>query len=364
MNILNITTITGLRGGDIQMHTVYQLLKSYPDLNQFILCPEDSDLYKMNGKIDSHFIPYNKKNKIFSAIQPIIKTVKEKKIDIVHIHDSSALSAVLLAALFFPANVKIILSRKRDKPIKKNFLGKIKYGNKKIVKIVCVSNAVAAIFKFVVKDQSKITTIYDGIDVQKFTKNQSKNLIHQALGLSNDTKIVGNVAALEKQKDILTFVAAAAYVKEKGTFPNVKFVVIGEGKERAKIEAYIQERKLENDVFLLGFKKNVHELLPEFNVFMMSSISEGLPLTIYEAFACQIPVISTKAGGVPEAVIDRFSGLTSEIKDFESLGEKLIEILTNESLKQTMVKNAFQLVQEKFDLPVLRENYYQLYKTL
>lgn len=364
MNILNITTITGLRGGDIQMHTIYGLLKSYDDLNQFILCPSDSDLFKMYGGEDKNFIPYKKSNKIFSAIRPIIRAVKEKKIDLVHVHDSSALTAALLASRSFPKDVKIMLSRKRDKKIKRNFLGKLKYGNNRISKIVCVSNAVASIFDHVISDKSKVVTIYDGIDVQKFAGNTSKNLIHQELGFSDEIKIIGNVAALENQKDIITFVDAAAIAKQNPAAQNLKFVVIGEGKERENIEKHIAEKNLQNDVFLLGFRKNVSELLPEFDVFMMSSISERLPLTIYEAFACRVPVISTKAGGVPEAVIDGFSGLVSEIGDPEQLAANLLRLETEEGLKEKLSQNAFQLVNEKFDLPILKENYYRLYKSL
>lgn len=364
MNILNITTITGLRGGDIQMHTIYGLLKSYDDLNQFILCPSDSDLFTMYGGEDKNFIPYKKSNKIFSAIGPIIRAVKEKNIDLVHVHDSSALTAALIASRSFPKDVKIMLSRKRDKKIKRNFLGKLKYGNNRISKIVCVSNAVASIFDHVIKDQSKVVTIYDGIDVQKFAGNTSKNLIHRELGFSDEIKMIGNVAALENQKDIITFVDAAAIAKQNPAAKNLKFVVIGEGKERENIEKYIAEKNLQNDVFLLGFRKNVSELLPEFDVFMMSSISEGLPLTIYEAFACRVPVISTKAGGVPEAVIDGFSGLVSEIGDPKQLAANLLRLQSEDGLKEKLSQNAFKLVNEKFDLPILKENYYRLYKSL
>src|SRR5690625_2524976 len=100
MNILNITTISGLRGGDIQMHTIYKLLKTYNSLNQYIFCPDDSDLYEMNKELDENFISYKKSNKIFSAIKPILKTIKEKNINIIHVQESSALSSVMIASLF------------------------------------------------------------------------------------------------------------------------------------------------------------------------------------------------------------------------------------------------------------------------
>lgn len=364
MNILNVTSITELRGGDVQMYTIYELLKEYQDVNQYILCDQNSELNQLFGKLDANFITYPKSNKILSLINPIRKAVKEKKIDIVHIHDSSALTATLLASLSFPENVKIILSRKRDKKIKKNFLGKIKYGNSKISKILCVSKAVASIFDHVVKDQSKVITIYDGIDVSKFEGRTSKNLIHQELGLSSDTKLIGNVAALENQKDLLTFIDAASLIKKSKVAGKVKFVIIGDGSQKENIISYIKSKELENEIFLLGFRKNIADLLPEFDILLMTSISEGLPLTVYEAFACKVPVVSTKAGGIPEVVIDGFSGMLTEIKDSKMLSKCALRLLDNESLKMKITENAFKMVKERFDLPVLKENYYQFYKSI
>src|SRR5690625_1602669 len=219
-------------------------------------------------------------------------------------------------------------------------LKKIKYGKKRIDKIVCLSNAVASVFDYIIKDKSKIQVIYDGIDVSKFEISKPLNLIRDEIGVSDDYKIVGNIAALENQKDIKTFVNAVEYVKQMKPYLNVKYVIIGEGKEREKLEVYIKDKKLEGDIYFFGFRKNVNELLPEFDVFMMSSISEGLPLTIYEVFACKVPVVSTKAGGIPEAVINNFSGLTSEIKDYKSLGDNLIKILTDDNLKDLLIERS------------------------
>lgn len=364
MNILNITTITELRGGDIQMHTIYGLLQEYQDLKQYILCPKDSDLFEIYGKNDPNFITYNKKDKIFSSIETIIKTVEKEKIDVIHIHDSSALTATLLASIFLPKTVKIILSRKRDKKIKKNFLGKIKYGSPRIEKVICVSNAVASIFEDVITDASKVITIYDAIDVSKFSNNESKELISKELGFSSGTKIIGNVVALENQKDLLTFVDTAERIIKENPNEKIKFVIVGEGSKKEEIENYIYSKDLTDYVYLMGFRKNVNELLPEFDMLVMTSISEGLPLSVYEAFASKVPVISTKAGGIPEVVIENETGFLAEIKDSKKLAEQINKIIRTPGLSEKITENAYKVVKERFDLPVLKDNYYQLYKSL
>lgn len=365
MNILNITTVPELRGGDIQMYTIYTLLKEYKDLNQFILCPDNSDLAQKYKGIDSEIITYKKKSKIFDVIPSIIKVVKEKNINIINIHDSSALTATLLASFFFSAEVKIILSRKRDNKIKKNILGKLKYGNKRISKIVSVSKAVESIFYDVVKDRSKLITIYDAIDVHFFSNTNKSDKIHKEFGFDSNTKIIGNIAALTNQKDIYTFVNTAKKIIDKSVFPfKIKFIVIGKGDKKQELLDYIQSLELQNDIYLLGFRNNIKELLSEFDVFLLTSISEGLPLAIYEAFASKIPVVTTKAGGIPEVVKEGETGFIANIKDSEKLSNDVIQILENDRISKTITQNAFELVKTQFDLPILRANYYKLYKSM
>lgn len=365
MNILNITTIRELRGGDVQMYTIYKLLEEYTDLNQFILCPENSQLWKKHGQSDVNFITYKRKNKIFSIISSIIKTVKDKKINIIHIHDSSALTATLIASYFFPKEVKIILSRKRDKRINSKFSKRFKYNNPKIAKIISVSKAVESIFKDVITDKSKLITIYDAIDVPAFSKNKNLNKIHEEFNWDNDVKIIGNIAAITNQKDIVTFVETAEkIIKKYSGDKKIKFVVIGDGDKKEEIVELIKSKKLENEIMLMGYRSNIQELLPEFDVFLLTSISEGLPLTIYEALACKIPVVATKAGGIPEVIINRETGFISEIKDSDSLSDNVITLLEDEELVKKIKQKGFELVSKSFDLPVMKENYYTFYKSL
>lgn len=362
MKILNITTITELRGGDIQMYTIYKLLKEYKEIDQYIICPKDAELLQLTSKNDKIF-KYHKKNKIFSIIPHIIKLNNKHKFDIIHIHDSSALTATLFAKIFFKKKSKIILSRKRDKKIKNILSQKLKYNNPNINKIICVSKAVESIFKDFIKDKSKLKTIYDGIDVKSFASMKNSNLIHDEFNWSRETKIIGNIASLTNQKDLITFVKSAELIinNYSGKSP-LKFIIIGEGIQRKQIENYIASKSLESQIFLMGYRDNIKELLPEFDVFLITSISEGLPLSIYEAFACKVPVVSTAAGGIPEVIINKKTGFVSKIKDYEDLAKNTLELLNDDELINNITSNAFKLVSTKFDLKNLKENYYNVYK--
>lgn len=366
MNILNVTTITEWRGGDKQMYTIYKLLENNPDIKQFILCPEKSVLAKMCKEDNSAYFTYTKnKLKLVNATRAIVNICKKEKINVIHLHDSSSLNAAILALPFISKSVKLVFSRKRDNPIKDKFLNRKKYTHPRIVKIVSVSKAVEAIFYNVVKDRSRLLTIYDAIDVNKYASKTNKQLLHTEYNLNANVKIIGNIAGLTKQKDIFTFVdTAKKIIDTKPDELRLKFIAIGAGEDKEELDTYTKELGLENDILFAGFRNNADELLPEFDVFLMTSISEGLPLTIYEAFASRIPVVSTDAGGIREVLVTGKTGILADIKDSDALAKGVLKIIKDHDFADMLRENAYQLVKNRHDLDVIKQNYIAFYKSL
>jgi glycosyltransferase involved in cell wall biosynthesis len=366
MNILNVTTMQGLRGGDAQMYTIYQLLKNKTDLKQYILCPDDADLAEMCRRDNADLVTYNhNKNKKTNAIKSIIASCKNLKIDLIHVHDSTALTCSLIAMKFLNYQPKLVLSRKRNNKIKPFFLNKYKYSHPYITKIVSVSKAVEAIFDDIITDRNRLLTIYDAIDVKKVMAKKNIKILHKEFNLPDDSLIIGNIAGLDDQKDLFTFIDTAKKILQtKSALPEIKFFIVGRGPKKEVLEQYIKENQLENDVILTGFRNDVLDILPEFDVLLMTSIEEGLPLSIYEAFAAKIPVVSTDAGGIKEVVRNEETGFVTPQKDADALAKKCLEILQNPELKNKIVENAFKVVAEHHDLKNFEENYYHFYKTV
>ena len=356
----------GLRGGDAQMYTIYNLLKDKTDLKQYILCPDDADLAEMCRKDNASLITYdhNKKKKI-NAVKAIIKSCKSHQIDLIHVHDSTALTCSLVAMKFLNYQPKLVLSRKRNNKIKPFFLNKYKYSHPYITKIVSVSKAVEAIFDDIITDKSRLLTIYDAIDVEKVVSKSNTKILHKEFNLPDETLIVGNIAGLDDQKDLFTFIDTAKKILQTKTdLHDIRFFIVGRGPKKEILEQHIKENQLENDVILTGFRNDVLDILPEFDVLLMTSIEEGLPLSIYEAFAAKIPVVSTDAGGIKEVVRNGETGFVTPQKDAEALAKMCLEILQNLELKNKIVENAFKVVAEHHDLKNFEENYYHFYKTV
>ncbi|HEX8270173.1 MAG TPA: glycosyltransferase family 4 protein [Flavobacterium sp.] len=366
LKILNVTTIREWRGGDHQMYMIFKELETKPNLKQFILCPETSVLAQKCKNDGSACFTYHRgRFKLISLVKKIIHVVKSEKIDVIHVHDSSALNGALVASYFLPANVKIILSRKRNNRIAKKPLNYYKYSHPKITCIVSVSNAVADIFADIIKDKERLLTIYDAIDVKSFSERPNQMLLHQEYNLQPDVKIIGNIAGLNDQKDLVTFIDTARKILEKSSRNSqIKFVLIGEGPLKLDLQEYAKSLNLENEIIFTGFRNNVADLLAEFDIFLLTSINEGLPLTIYEAFAARVSVVATDAGGIREVLVNGKTGFVTAIKDSDALSDRVLETLNNPELAASMQHNAFELVKNHHDLSNIRENYYNFYQSL
>ena len=114
----------------------------------------------------------------------------------------------------------------------------------------------------------------------------------------------------------------------------------------------------------MGFRNNIEELLPEFDIFLLTSLTEGLPLTIYEAFASKIPVVATNAGGIAEVIKNGITGYVTDLKDSKNLANGVLRILKDKELAEIIKNNAFELVSRNHDLNVMKQNYYSFYSSL
>jgi glycosyltransferase involved in cell wall biosynthesis len=211
----------------------------------------------------------------------------------------------------------------------------------------------------------KSATIYNGIDIAVKRLDFDLWAKRSELGIKPANPIIGNVANLRTPKGHRYLIEAAALVCKE--LPEVKFLLIGEkgdGKLKAEIDGQIGQLNLENNVQLLGFRKDVQELLRVIDVFVLSSISEGLPLSVVEAMASSKPVVATNVGGLSELVISGENGFLVPARSPEALAEKILVLLKNRDLRESMGKKGREIAQNKFSLDRMIENYQNLYDKL
>ena len=210
----------------------------------------------------------------------------------------------------------------------------------------------------------KLITIYNGIELAQNKLDFDIQAKKREIGIEEDELIVGNVANLRPPKGHQYFVKAAEQIYNNRN--RVKFLIVGEGKGKlkAEIEEQIIKSNLRDKVILMGFRDDVKELLHIMDVFVLSSISEGLPMAIVEAMAASKPVVATKVGGLPELIVPDFNGFLVSPGDPSALANKIMVLLNDKRLREQFGTRGKEIVENKFSLEKMIENYQNLYEEL
>jgi glycosyltransferase involved in cell wall biosynthesis len=168
---------------------------------------------------------------------------------------------------------------------------------------------------------------------------------------------VGNLLPVKNQLTLLESVAGLS-----GVDRNWRLLLVGEGSERPKLEAFVDVHpEWRQQVLFLGSTSHVPELLRAMDVFVLPSVAEGISNALLEAMASGLPVIATSVGGNPEVVVDRESGLLFSPYDANALAQYLREVRANRDLRFQLGRRALERVREKFSIDSMVRRYADLY---
>ena len=209
--------------------------------------------------------------------------------------------------------------------------------------------------------ESRVEVIYNGVDLKALSKPTlgARERIRAEFGYSANDFVVVQVARLHELKDHQTALKAVDEARHK--IPGLRLLLAGDGDQRSAIEQTILGRGLELTVTLAGTRKDIADLLSASDVFLMSSISEGIPLTVIEAMAARRPVVSTAVGGLPELIEHGVSGMLAPSGDASSLAASLVQLYQNADLRNQMAEVAVGRAQEKFSLQGMLNSYRDVY---
>lgn len=316
--IAHVMTPKSWRGGEQQAVNLYQELHK-KGLFQIIVCSKNSitERYCIDNKLN-HVSLKRRLALDLSFAHKLKRLCEEHQIDIMHPHDSGAHTLGILSVDLFGNKAQMVLHRRVDFPISKSFFSRYKYNHPCIRKIICVSEAIRQIMLPDIKRKELLTVVYSGIDTEKFAGKGGQKL-RTEFGISEKIPLVANVAAISQQKDYFTFVRAVALLVKQGL--DAAFFIVGDGPQRQEIEAFAKQMGVEQQIIFTGFRHDIPEILPEFDLLLFSSETEGLGTTILDCFAAGVPVVSTNAGGIPELIQHMETGYLAEVKDFEGLAQ-------------------------------------------
>lgn len=211
--------------------------------------------------------------------------------------------------------------------------------------------------------EARIEIIYNGCDLSQFDSRRShRSLVRSELGLEQDVFVVIQVARLDRLKDWATALRAVNLLFSED--PTARFVVVGDGEDRSRLERLTQELQMTKRVLFLGSRPDVARLLQAADAFMLSSISEGIPLTLIEAMASGLPCVATNVGGVPELISDGETGLLVGAGDHVGLAAQLGRLASTPGLPQRLGMAGRRHVMQRHDAIVMHERYLDLYRRM
>ena len=207
----------------------------------------------------------------------------------------------------------------------------------------------------------KLKNIYSGIDLTLFI-NEKNDQFRKELNLDNSHLLLGSVGRLSNQKDPITMIEAFCIVIK--SFPNAHLTLVGDGELRDEILIKIDQLQLNGKVHLTGNKNDPWKIYHSLDLFIMSSIYEGLGRSITEALSCGVPVVCTRVEGVPEIVRDNKTGILVPPKDPSALATGIIKSLNDMDNARKMAEEGRKFVNENFDVKKMVDDIDTLYDTL
>jgi glycosyltransferase involved in cell wall biosynthesis len=210
-----------------------------------------------------------------------------------------------------------------------------------------------------------VSVIRPGIDPRPFQRPpdpEGRRQMREQLGAGPDDQLVGTVACLKPQKAPEDLVAVAKLVCAR--MPHAKFVLIGDGILRPRVQALIDEQGLHERVRLAGWRRDIDRAMISFDALLLTSHWEGLPRVLLEAASAGLPIVATKVGGVEEAVIDRDRTRLYEAGDIDGLAEGVEALLRDRTTGATPFATERKQLPKEFHIEEMVEQYQSLYDRL
>ncbi len=205
-----------------------------------------------------------------------------------------------------------------------------------------------------------LLNILNGVNTAHFVRDEQAGLrIRQELGIPDEAPVIGTVSVFRFQKRLDLWMEIAAEILQR--VPEAHFIIVGDGPLK---EALLAKRKalgIEERLHMPGLKTDVKPYFSAMNIYMMSSIFEGLPIALLEAMSCGCAIISTTAGGVAEVVEQDKSGLLCNVDEYTKLVDYSIQLFQNPNHRQALATGARSRVEADFSINKMAKQLEALY---
>ena len=365
IKVLNIISDSNIGGAG---KCVIYFCRSYnkKEFNVSVVVPRGSELINELKKTNVKIIEVDglkDKSLDIKAFFKLRKIIKNEKPDIVHTHASF----IARLAARFVKGTKIIYTRHSVFPVS----NMIKYGLGRCInkfaneftsdRIIAVAEAAKENLTDGGINENMIDVILNGVEPIPTSSKEEKEKLKKQLNISQDEKVIGILARLNKVKGHEYFIDSAKIILDKGI--KAKFLILGTGDEEESLKQKVKELGLDNQIIFTGFIKNVADYINIFDIQVNCSYgTEATSLALLEGMSIGVPAVVTNYGGNPGVIKDGENGYLVPIKSPEETANKIIKLLEDKKLYETLSKKSKDIYYEKFTIDVYTKNIEKEYK--
>jgi glycosyltransferase involved in cell wall biosynthesis len=309
----------------------------------------------------------------FRTILQIRRFLGKQKIDIIHSHGYKSNLYALAASL--GTNLPKVTTCHNwlgDDPKMKFYARLDKFFLNQFDRVIGVSDTVTQDILTHNISPNKVLTIYNGINVDSFTsqKKPDTDAIRKELGINNKCRVIGTVGRLSEEKGHSYLLKAAETVLQE--YPKVVFLIVGDGPLRQHLEdrssqlteIYASTTCAKGAFIFAGVRKDMPAIYSLMDVFVLPSLTEGLPMVLLEAMASKKPVVATSVGAVPNVIEDGHSGLLVRPGDVNDLSQAIKHLLAHPEKASQLAEHARQKVKEQFSSQKMAQRYVGVYQNV
>jgi len=361
MKILHINTEKTWRGGEQQTFNLLIGLKR-KNISSHLLCQPESPMAEKAEEVGIKTFPISMHGEVDPLACFRIRTLINRfRYDILHSHTSHAHTLAFFSSI--GTNVNRLVTRRVDfsifrhsflnlSGIKYRYMSNFYIAISHKIKDVLVNDGIPA---------DRIFVVPSGINPNRFT-NAAKDYLISEFNIKSSDHVVINVAHLAGHKGQQYLVRAIPHVLAK--IPNVRFFIVGGGDLMEKLKVLAASLGLKNELIFTGFRRDVGAFYQIADLFVMSSVQEGLGTAILDALALGKPVVAAKSGGIPEIIKNGESGLLVSPADPKALSEGIIRMLSDDELAKRVARTGKSLVKQKFSIDTMVDGNIDVYRQI
>jgi glycosyltransferase involved in cell wall biosynthesis len=357
-------------GAEVQAFTLISELNKNPELKLSTITFNKGRLSQELKQLGLPTYVFDEsKNNPFQLFSKVKKVLSHEKVQILHTHRYKENIIGGIAAKLF-GNIQLVKTVhglaepfKGIKKTKQKFYNLLDQWITKLFfhKVIGVSNQISEKLKRELPN-SKVVCIHNCIALERIKAEKPVIETKKELGIRFDSVIIGTVGRLVPVKGIEYLLKSAKILGEK--FPDLRLLIVGDGPAKNQLQELAKKLGINSSVIFTGHRDDVLNLVSCLDVFVLPSLSEGIPMALLEAMAVGVPVVASNVGGIPEVLEDGKTGILIPARDEKIMANVCQNLLEHKETRELLAIKAKKVVEERFSAAAMAEKVAQIYRSL